>query len=358
MTVRIAKPPVNIREKLAELERPIGLKGSELMRAETAQDVRNFIGAGRKNLLINGNFRISQRGDYTSATAIGETIYTLDRWKTLYGGGGTVQHKKNQLLPNENISDSVRAITTSTGYVGFEQFIEFPEIYSGQTFTISFWIKTNYISTEITVYNGSAFVLSSTTGRLNESSGDWKYFTRTFTMPSSGNTSFRIEFYTGASTPTGSYIEIAQVQVEKGTLATEFEYRSYGQELALCQRYYEKSFEDTTTPANGSTTTSFNTEVGLTWGWAGHRSMYPAGGYLGRSVFARFKVPKRVTPTVVLCGNSGGLPYIFDTANGSRWVTANWAVASNKEGFEMQNEFTNSTPMTVAFSHWTASAEL
>jgi hypothetical protein len=32
MTVRIAKQPVNIREKLSELERPIGLKGSELMR--------------------------------------------------------------------------------------------------------------------------------------------------------------------------------------------------------------------------------------------------------------------------------------------------------------------------------------
>lgn len=358
MTVRIAKPPVNIREKLTELERPIGLKGSELMRAETAQDVRNFIGAGRKNLLINGNFRISQRGDYTSATVIGGTIYTLDRWKTVYGGGGTVQHKKNQLLPNGNISDSVRAITTSTGYVGLEQFIEFPEIYSGQTFTVSFWIKTNYISTEINVYNGSAFVLSSTAGRLNEVSGDWKYFTRTFTMPSSGNTSFRIEFWSGdASTPTNSYMEIAQVQVEKGTLATEFEQRSYGEELALCQRYYEKSFEDTTTPSLGANSTSFSTEVALSWGLSGHRAGYPTNAYPGRSTFAKFRVPKRVAPSVSLYGNNSGLPYIYDITNGARWVSANWYVSASKEGFEMVNEFTSVFEL-YAFCHWTASAEL
>ena len=245
MTVRIAKQPVNIREKLSELERPIGLKGSELMKAETAQEARELVGAGRKNLLINGDFRISQRGDYTSATVVGGTSYTLDRWKTLYGGGGTVQRKINQLLPNGDISDSVRTITTATGYVGFEQFIEFPEYYSGQTFTISFWIKTNYVSTEVNVYNGSTFVLSSSRGRLNETSGEWKYFSKTFTMPTSGNSNFRIEFWTGTgSTPTGSYIEIAQVQVERGTLATEFEHRSFGEELALCQRYYYKTIGD------------------------------------------------------------------------------------------------------------------
>ena len=39
-------------KKLKELERPIGLKGHELMGAETAQDVRDFISAGRKNMII------------------------------------------------------------------------------------------------------------------------------------------------------------------------------------------------------------------------------------------------------------------------------------------------------------------
>ena len=58
MTVRVNKPAFNIREKLSELERPIGVKGNELMGAETAQDARDFISAGRKNMVINGDMRM------------------------------------------------------------------------------------------------------------------------------------------------------------------------------------------------------------------------------------------------------------------------------------------------------------
>ena len=60
MTVRVNKQPFNIREKLSELERPIGVKGNELMRAETLQDVRDLasISNGRKNILYNGDFKI------------------------------------------------------------------------------------------------------------------------------------------------------------------------------------------------------------------------------------------------------------------------------------------------------------
>ena len=62
MTVRVNKQPFNLREKLSELERPIGVKGNELMRAETAQDARDLVSAGRKNLIINGDMRVAQRG--------------------------------------------------------------------------------------------------------------------------------------------------------------------------------------------------------------------------------------------------------------------------------------------------------
>ena len=80
MTVRVNKQPFNIREKLSELERPIGVKGHELMGAETAQDARELVSAGRKNLIYNGKMEICQRS--TSETNIGSafTYYTLDRW--------------------------------------------------------------------------------------------------------------------------------------------------------------------------------------------------------------------------------------------------------------------------------------
>ena len=54
MTVRVSKPEFNLREKLSELEKPVGLKGSELLKSETAQDARNLVGAGRRNIIING----------------------------------------------------------------------------------------------------------------------------------------------------------------------------------------------------------------------------------------------------------------------------------------------------------------
>ena len=56
MVVKITKPEFNLREKLTELDRPNGLKGTELMRSNTAQEARDLIGAGPKNLVINGKF--------------------------------------------------------------------------------------------------------------------------------------------------------------------------------------------------------------------------------------------------------------------------------------------------------------
>ena len=82
MTVRVNKQPFNIREKLSELERPIGVKGNELMGAETAQDARDLVSAGRRNLIINGDMKIHQRGGTITATGSGSAIYGLDRWKT------------------------------------------------------------------------------------------------------------------------------------------------------------------------------------------------------------------------------------------------------------------------------------
>ena len=362
MTVRIAKPSVNIREKLAELERPIGLNGQALLATSTPQEAFDLLGAGRRNLIINGDFKISQRGDYTtSAVTAGHDTYWLDRWMSLKDGTtSTVRRITTTVNGISQYAARIECTSAGSGIMGFGQRVELSSIPVGRTLTVSAWVRTNhpFVGFRTNLFQGSG----GDRGVKVTPNESWQriYWTFDSTGTTYSYADILIVAYNnaGVSIAVGNYIEIAEVQLEVGKVATPFEYRSIGEELALCQRYYEKSFEDTTTPANGSTTTSFITEVGLTWGWAGHRAMYPVGGYLGRSVFARFKVPKRVTPTVVLCGNSNGLPYIFDTANGSRWVTANWGVASNKEGFEMQNEFTNATPMTVAFSHWTASAEL
>ena len=402
MVVRIAKPPVNIREKLAELERPIGLNGQALLATSTPQEAFDLLGAGRRNLIINGDFKISQRGTSVAASTGGG--YTVcDRWN-LFDNSGSVNIAQSSTVPTTTgfanslqfTVNSIGTLTSTSVFTPNQQIEGFNSVQllwgtsNAKPITVSFWCRSSVTGTYgIFVRNSAADRYYTTTFNI-ASIDTWQYVTATIPGDASGTwiggtngigLTVGITLRAGSSrvgtsgvwSSSATYSSSSQVdwhgvagatfyltgvQLEVGKVATPFEYRSIGEELALCQRYYEKSFEDTTTPANGSTTTSFITEVGLTWGWAGHRAMYPAGGYLGRSVFVRFKVPKRVAPTVVLCGNSNGFPYIFDTANGSRWVTANWGVASNKEGFEMQNEFTNATPMTVAFSHWTASAEL
>ena len=71
MTVRITKPEFNLREKISELDKPTGVKGLDLMRSDTTQDARSFISVGRRNLLINGQFDIWQRGtDSGSKTSV------------------------------------------------------------------------------------------------------------------------------------------------------------------------------------------------------------------------------------------------------------------------------------------------
>ena len=80
------------------------------------------------------------------------------------------------------------------------------------------------------------------------------------------------------------YIEICNIQLEVGNQATEFEYRTYQDELALCQRYYEKSYDVSTAPG----TITDNGKI------LGH------SGYYGRVITTiHFKTSKRTTPAVV-----------------------------------------------------------
>ena len=61
MTVNITKPAINLRSELADLRKPSGVAGEAMLRAETPQEQFNLIGAGRRNLIINGAMTIDQR---------------------------------------------------------------------------------------------------------------------------------------------------------------------------------------------------------------------------------------------------------------------------------------------------------
>ena len=245
MAINVTKPSVNLREKLNELETNKGLKGNEILQAETAQEVRSLIGAGRKNLIINGDFKVSQRGDYTSATTT-TSGYDLDRWVTSVAGvTATLQQVVTPSLPagESEYSDSVKvsATSTATGSIGVVQKLEDDTVLGGRTFTLSAWIKSNHAKAYLYLYEGNdgVYHYSST----HSGGGDWEKITVTGTL-ATGSTDVRVyaKIQSGSDSNTsiisGDYIEISQVQLELGSVATDFEHRSYGEELALCQRYY------------------------------------------------------------------------------------------------------------------------
>ena len=156
MTVNVTKSSFNVREKLKELERPIGLKGNDLMGAETAQDARDLVSAGRKNLIINGDMKIAQRG--TSFAAASSGAYGADRWMYEKSSNAVVTISRRTVWNNGPYwAHSIKAETTtarsSTATNNFQQFLykieanDFGRFRFGtpeaKPFTFSFWVKSN-----------------------------------------------------------------------------------------------------------------------------------------------------------------------------------------------------------------------
>jgi len=295
MTVRVSKPEFNLREKLTELDKPTGLKGNELLRSETAQDARDLVSAGRKNLIINGAMQVAQRkssGEYTGQAAYA----TVDRMMGSYSVPNTDPITECHVLTSGDVGPWAEGFRKSyrmkIGYQGtasannFYQFqyrIEGQDIassgwdYTSPTsyITLSFWIKSSVSynpSYYFRVKDGTSKIYRWQPGILVANT--WIKVTKTIpgdsglTIDNDNGEGFQINLspYWGttysSSNPTmdawenfdsasrakdtdpiwfetnGSTMEVTGLQLEVGRNATEFEHRSFGEELALCQRYY------------------------------------------------------------------------------------------------------------------------
>ena len=243
MTVNVTKPALNIREKLAELDKPSGIAGEAMLRADSVQEQRNLIGAGRKNLIINGAFQVSQRGDYTTATA-SANIYGLDRWRVDSNlSSSTMQQTSVDVpaIPVKSYAHKLVSSVSGTAYMGIRQRIEFPETYVGRVVTYSAYVRSNSSNTRLTCYvTGSAQL---ETSAPHSGNGQWERLSVTYTVAAGPLIWFCDVFMStsgvgSVSITTGDYFEATGVQLELGSVATDFEHRSYGEELALCQRYF------------------------------------------------------------------------------------------------------------------------
>jgi hypothetical protein len=189
--------------------------------------------AGRKNFILNGGFDVWQRGAYTSATGASGVTYYADRFFTLISVvTATIQNTTN--------SAKVSATSSATGYIGLSQKVE-DKVYNtlkGKTVTLSAKVTSNKSNARLRSFNGSAWADSATSHSGN---GTEETLTHTFTVSSSpSDLIIQLITYDGGDVAlaSGDYIEVTGVQLEVGSVATDFEHRSYGEILADCQRYY------------------------------------------------------------------------------------------------------------------------
>ena len=242
-----------------------------MSKARGLADLGNVYSDGalsNRNVIINGNFDVWQRGISQTSSAYGSD----DRWSNLNSGSTKVASRQEFSLGQTDVVGNPkyysRTVVTSVAgagnYVLKRQSVEGVTTFSGETVTFTFWAKADAnknIAVEFYQNFGSGgspsglvFIPSQTVSLTTS----WAKHSLTFDIPSvSGKTlgtdgadtlSFHFWFDAGSdyNSRTNSLgqqsgtFDIAQVQLEVGDTATPFEHRSYGQELALCQRYYQE----------------------------------------------------------------------------------------------------------------------
>ena len=289
MSLRVSKPEFNIREKLNELDRPMGVQGNNILQSNTTAESFSKIQAGRRNLLINGDMTIAQRGSSTTSITT-DTFGACDRWEVDLTSGGTWTQEQVGDAPYNTGFTHCTSLTCTTAHAmgGNPSFVQLRQkIEAGNTkslmggtpnakpLTVSFWVKSNEPGKYyVTIWRPRSGTDSSrmSISYTIEQSEVWEFKTITFppdtmtgyqtTLTSTGleihfclgkdqnnhgsahyghwntNDAFIGKGQTNLAAATSNYFRITGVQLEIGNEHTEFDQRSYIEELALCQRYF------------------------------------------------------------------------------------------------------------------------
>ena len=208
-------------------------------------------GISGSNLLINGNMEIAQRGSSQTTAGYG----SIDRFVLSLSGATATMSQESFTIGQTDVagSDKYLKLDVTTGnnnsgiYYRVEAKDAFPAI--NKQVTLSYYAKgtspTNGLEVAIAWWDGST--LSSYASTTVTLTSTWTKYTHTFDVPSiSGltltNAAAFLELHWGqADTDTGTAayeVNLAQAKLEISDTATPFEHRSYGDELARCQRYY------------------------------------------------------------------------------------------------------------------------
>ena len=235
-----------------------------------------------RNRIINGDMRIDQRNSGASMTATTAAEYSLDRWRTISSASSkfSVQRNAGSVTPPAGFTNylgvtSLAATTVASGdYYLLDHRIEGFNVAdlafgtaNAATVTLSFWVRSSLTGTFGGALTNNAtrsypFTYSISAANTwerktitiaGDTAGTWATdntagMTTTFALGVGSTYKGTAGAWAGATywsasgavdlvSTNGATFYITGVQLEAGSVATPFERRSYGQELALCQRY-------------------------------------------------------------------------------------------------------------------------
>ena len=284
---------------------------------------RNF-----HNRIINGDMRIAQRGGTATINATGVT-YNVDRWLGRGVGSAGVFTLAQDSESPDGFTKSLKAtVTTADSSIAsgssyrIMQHIEGYNMNdmgwgtsSAQNVLLSFWVRSSVTGTfggsfangDYNRFRPFSYTINSantwekkTVSIPGDTSGTWSYTTDlgirlNFSIGAGsskvGATSAwgtsSLEGATGQTnliSTNGATFYLTGVKLENGTAATDFEHRSYGEELALCQRYFYKDI-------GGS-----SQEVSVVWYYSSSHASW----------IVNFPVPMRAQPTMDYSGPTNG----------------------------------------------------
>jgi hypothetical protein len=237
--------------------------------------------SGARNRIINGDMRIDQRNAVTTLSS-NIPAFTVDRWQASHNSTGAIQVAKSGDYPSTFSSSLLYDVTTADTSIAAGEYAQIVQPVEGfnvsdlswgsasaQYVTLSFWVKSTTIGTYCASLRNKVTDRSYVAEYSVSSANTWEKKIITIPGDTSGtwdtdNTTgifVSFTFATGTTYQTtanawaaGNFIgtsnqvnllasatneiRITGVQLEPGTVATPFERRSYGAELALCQRYY------------------------------------------------------------------------------------------------------------------------
>ena len=280
--------------------------------------------SGRRNLIMNGAMQIAQRA--TSGTSGG--FDSLDRWYSNLSGGAATFSQETNANPSETggIQKYARLnVSTSSDYTSIRQRIEDVTSVPAGTVTLSFYAKGTapvgglYAWTTQNFGTGGSSEVDGTAVLITSSlTSSWVRYVAQISVGSvDGKTIgagswFQIVIGQYSNTGGTAYdLNITGVQLEAGLQATAFEKCSHGEELALCQRYYQKYRHGTYRGINfiGRATAS-NTVVGVAYGFPPMRAA-ATGTVNGSGSFRMYRITDGTasSPTAISFTHENYSPY-------------------------------------------------